>query len=69
MDNLAAIAKDAPQLKYVQLDDGYQPAMGDWLETGRAFGGDIGRWKELLGILRGKPTIPFWRRLWGISYS
>jgi alpha-galactosidase len=41
MDNLSAIAKDVPQLKYVQLDDGYQPAMGDWLETGRAFGGDV----------------------------
>ena len=41
MDNLAAIVKDAPQLKYVQLDDGYQPAMGDWLETGKAFGGDV----------------------------
>jgi alpha-galactosidase len=41
MDNLSAIAKDAPQLKYVQLDDGYQPAMGDWLETGKAFGGDV----------------------------
>ena len=41
MDNLAAIAKDAPQLRYVQLDDGYQPAMGDWLETGNAFGGDV----------------------------
>ena len=41
MDNLSAIVKDAPQLKYVQLDDGYQPAMGDWLETGGAFGGDV----------------------------
>lgn len=41
MDNLGAIVKDAPQLKYVQLDDGYQPAMGDWLETGQAFGGDV----------------------------
>jgi alpha-galactosidase len=41
MDNLAVIARDAPQLKYVQLDDGYQPAMGDWLETGNAFGGDV----------------------------
>src|SRR5262249_25025146 len=41
MDNLAAIGKDAPQLRYVQLDDGYQPAMGDWLETGQAFGGDV----------------------------
>jgi alpha-galactosidase len=41
MDNLGFIVKDAPQLKYVQLDDGYQPAMGDWLETGNAFGGDV----------------------------
>jgi alpha-galactosidase len=41
IDNLGAIAKDVPQLKYVQLDDGYQPAMGDWLETGKAFGGDV----------------------------
>ena len=40
-ENLGAIVKDAPQLKYVQLDDGYQPAMGDWLETGNAFGGDV----------------------------
>ena len=40
-DNLSAIARDVPQLKYVQLDDGYQPAMGDWLETGTAFGGDV----------------------------
>ena len=31
----------APGLKYVQIDDGYQPAMGDWLETGPAFGGDV----------------------------
>ena len=41
MDNLNLIVKDAPQLKYVQLDDGYQPAMGDWLETGPAFGGGV----------------------------
>jgi alpha-galactosidase len=41
MDNLGAIEKDAPLLKYVQLDDGYQAAMGDWLETGSAFGGGV----------------------------
>jgi alpha-galactosidase len=41
MDNLSVIVHSAPQLKYVQLDDGYQPAMGDWLETGKAFGGDV----------------------------
>src|SRR5260221_9153634 len=41
LDNLDRIAKDIPSLKYVQIDDGYQPAMGDWLETGKAFGGDV----------------------------
>jgi alpha-galactosidase len=43
LDNLDVIAKNAPGLKYIQIDDGYQPAMGDWLETGAAFGGDVRR--------------------------
>ena len=41
LGNLDVIAKDLPALKYVQVDDGYQRAMGDWLETGTAFGGGI----------------------------
>jgi alpha-galactosidase len=41
LDNLDTIAKDIPGLKYIQIDDGYQPAMGDWLETGAAFGGNV----------------------------
>ena len=41
LDNLDFIARRAPQLKYIQIDDGYQPAMGDWLETGAAFGGNV----------------------------
>jgi alpha-galactosidase len=41
LDNLDVIAKHAPGLRYVQIDDGYQPAMGDWLETGAAFGGNV----------------------------
>ena len=44
--NLDVIAREVPGLKHVQIDDGYQPAMGDWLETGPAFGGDVG------GVLR-----------------
>jgi alpha-galactosidase len=39
--NLDFIARQLPALKYVQIDDGYQPAMGDWLDTGKAFGGDV----------------------------
>jgi alpha-galactosidase len=41
LDNLDFIAKQTPGLRYVQIDDGYQPAMGDWLETGVAFGGNV----------------------------
>jgi alpha-galactosidase len=40
-ENLDAIAREVPALKYVQIDDGYQSAMGDWLETGPAFGGGV----------------------------
>ncbi len=40
-DNLDWIAKNLPALRYIQVDDGYQPWMGDWLETGKAFGGGI----------------------------
>ena len=41
LDNLDVIARDIPGLRYIQIDDGYQPAMGDWLETGNAFGGAV----------------------------
>lgn len=41
LDNLDFIAKHTPGLRYVQIDDGYQPAMGDWLDTGAAFGGNV----------------------------
>jgi len=43
LDNLDFIAKHTPGLRYIQIDDGYQPAMGDWLETGAAFGGNVQR--------------------------
>lgn len=39
LDNLAAMERDHPDLAFVQIDDGYQPTMGDWLDTGPGFGG------------------------------
>ncbi|WP_316793663.1 alpha-galactosidase [Pedobacter frigoris] len=42
-DNTNWIAANLPELKYIQIDDGYQPWMGDWLEKGKAFGGDVGQ--------------------------
>jgi alpha-galactosidase len=55
LDNLDVIAKTIPGLKYVQIDDGYQPAMGDWLETGAAFGGNI---KTVLAEIRKRGFEP-----------
>ncbi len=41
MDNVKWIGGNLPALKVIQLDDGYQPHMGDWLEAGPGFGGDM----------------------------
>ena len=39
--NLEWAKQQFPALRYIQIDDGYQPWMGDWLETGKSFGGDV----------------------------
>lgn len=36
-ENLAVIKSKTPELKYIQIDDGFQPFMGDWLETSDKF--------------------------------
>lgn len=36
-DNLKVIREKTPELKYIQIDDGFQPFMGDWLETSDKF--------------------------------
>ncbi|MFE5319498.1 alpha-galactosidase [Paenibacillus sp. NPDC056579] len=36
-NNLRAIGEQVPQLKYIQIDDGYQAYMGDWLTPGKSF--------------------------------
>jgi len=55
LDNLDVIAREIPGLRYVQVDDGYQPAMGDWLLTGAAFGGDV---RGVLQKIRAKGFLP-----------
>ena len=55
LDNLDVIAKAIPGLKYIQIDDGYQPAMGDWLLTGAAFGGGV---QDVLKQIRNKGFEP-----------
>jgi alpha-galactosidase len=53
--NLDVIARETPGLRYIQVDDGYQPAMGDWPETGKAFGGNV---QGVLEAIRGRGFEP-----------
>ena len=55
LDNLDVIATKVPGLTYVQIDDGYQAAMGDWLETGAAFGGEV---RKVLDAIRARGFQP-----------
>lgn len=43
-DNLQTIKKEMPELKFIQIDDGYQNKMGDWLVPHPNFPGGV---KEL----------------------
>ena len=55
LENLDFIAKNVPGLKYIQIDDGYQPFMGDWLDTGQSFGGDV---RDILKKIRERGFEP-----------
>jgi len=55
LENLDVIAKSMPMLKYIQIDDGYQRAMGDWLETGSAFGGSV---RDVLAAIKKRGFEP-----------
>lgn len=39
--NLDALRTHAPALRYIQIDDGYQPWMGDWLDSTDKFAGGV----------------------------
>lgn len=54
-DNLDWIATNLPALRYIQIDDGYQPWMGDWLDTGKAFGGGV---QDVLARIRARGFEP-----------
>lgn len=54
-DNANWIVKNMPQLKYIQIDDGYQPWMGDWLDEGKSFGGDL---SQVLRQIKSKGLQP-----------
>jgi alpha-galactosidase len=49
LGNLDQFKKKLPQVRFIQIDDGYQPWMGDWLEPKQKFGGSI---KDVIGKIR-----------------
>lgn len=59
-DNLEAIKKQGLDLKYIQVDDGYQSYMGDWLSASNAFDGGI---KKLCLTIRALSRLSGWLRL------
>jgi alpha-galactosidase len=62
--NLTALAHAGPRLpiRYVQLDDGYQPKVGDWQQTNAKFPGGLAALATQVrsaGFLPGLWTAPF----------
>ena len=50
-ENLTLFKAHAPEVRYVQVDDGYQPWMGDWLEPSERFPEGIGSlMREIRGL-------------------
>jgi len=53
-ENLDGFSKILPELKYIQLDDGYEPFMGDWLDENPAYG-DL---QKTLSVIKAKGFEP-----------
>ncbi|WP_052444369.1 glycoside hydrolase family 36 protein [Flammeovirga sp. OC4] len=56
MKNLDIFAKKVPEMEYIQLDDGYQPYMGDWLDPNPAYG-DVRKTIDGIAAKGFKPAI------------
>ncbi|MDA3923234.1 MAG: alpha-galactosidase [Kiritimatiellae bacterium] len=53
-DNMKIFKKKLPELKFIQLDDGYQPFFGDWLDPNP----DYGNIKQTLADIRAEGFEP-----------
>ncbi len=49
LDNMAQFEQNLSEVRYIQIDDGYQPWMGDWLEPKEQFGGSV---KDVIAQIR-----------------
>ena len=57
LDNLDAASQRFPDLRYVQIDDGYQAHMGDWLSTGPKFPSGIQSLAKAISAKGFEPAI------------
>lgn len=55
LDNLTVISDRSLDLKFIQIDDGYQAHMGDWLIPNPSFSGDV---SELCSVIKEKGFEP-----------
>lgn len=55
--NLDAVRSLGLPLRFIQIDDGYQAAMGDWLQTGKAFGGGVRNVLQTIRTATCEPAI------------
>lgn len=58
LENLEALAAHAPETRYIQIDDGYQPWMGDWLAKSPRFP------EGVQGLLREIRAMGFEPAIW-----
>lgn len=58
--NLAALRGEGASLpvRYVQLDDGYQPSVGDWLSPNEKFGASLSSLGQLAADIRAAGFLP-----------
>ncbi len=63
--NILTDLKDQLDIQYIQVDDGYQPHVGDWLKTNKRFKsgmGDLANRISSAGFTPGIWTAPFYAR-------
>ncbi len=57
LENTEAVQRDLPELSYIQIDDGYQAFMGDWLEVNEQFRPNVQTLCQMIREKGGQPAI------------
>lgn len=57
LENTEAVQRELPELSYIQIDDGYQAFMGDWLEVNEQFRPDVKTLCQMIREKGGRPAV------------